>query len=566
MKFNLSKWIFSIATLVVCESTLFQGQLNANWQPVVTVSSSGEDVFTPDGPDLYVNELGNAVSVWTQSDLNNIIRASSYDRATNTWSTPVNISSTEINPSTGNQYYSQQADPDVALNDSGYAVAVWEGYYYLQEGPTFIGDFGVIISATRDANGVWSNVQIVNDIDPTADIIAKDGSVALNNNGLAVAVWTQTNEDTLISATFASFLPQGGSWSTPVQISDNEAGGRPEGGPHVAINNNGDVVVVWKQYYSGLAYGVVAATYDASSNTWSGPVQLNPSAKIEYLPEVAIDPNGNAVAIWVRYDNLVDPLSDVVASYFTKGSGWGASTVLYRSLLGSNEAFVVLDRFGNATAVFDATDNNYQVYSSNRPFNGTWTMPTQISTGGGNVLYSQNMQKSLAVNDTGDVIAIWYGGETEPEYQLISAARLYGQNWQTPESISFEIDANATNIGLASCGFAVAMWMDNSQELNTVEAAINGNILIPSGIEGKRCCEKFVTQKRCTNILYFPPNPCIIAYRIYRDNELIGTTSKCPWKFVDPLCTRRGLETYSITSVNIYGYESQPVIFQMPQF
>jgi hypothetical protein len=44
--------------------------------------------------------------------------------------------------------------------------------------------------------------------------------------------------------------------------------------------------------------------------TWTAPLTLSPAGQDASSPQVAVDPNGNAVFVWQRYDDTVDCPSD----------------------------------------------------------------------------------------------------------------------------------------------------------------------------------------------------------------------------------------------------------------
>ncbi len=535
--------------------TISQNGLEAAWQPPVLVSDP-VNISGTDGPVLDVTPSGNAVSVWSSQvgDLYRVtIKASSYTRVTNTWSLPVTISSLALNRF-GSPVDTQQGDPVVSINASDYAVAVWEGFHNYEIGPDFF-DVGTVFSSSRDSNGVWGPVQTISTLytDPTLDITAKDVSVSVNDSGLAVAAWTQNDNNTDIGTTMASFLPQGGSWSTPVAISNNEFP-RVEGGPSVAIDPSGNAVVVWRSDLPINRFSIFAATYNASTASWSGPVLLEAPSFVEFIPKTAIDAQGNALAIWTTSFDPSGTPTDVRSAYFKFGTGFEPSVTI-STQTNSTDAYVVLDPAGNGTAIWDGFGN---VFASSKPLGLPWTAPEAISDGLGELSEGFN-QTPLAVNPEGDVIAIFLNGGLFGTGVLSTSTRLFGGPWGDPEPIAATNPPIALNVGIASCGFAIALWeqFNTDTGFESVFAAINGNLLIPGASQVSRCCNKFATQTRCFNVLTWIPNPCFMSYRIFRDGVLIGTVANPgPFRFLDPLKCKRGNFTYTISGINIYGFES----------
>lgn len=546
---------YAALALFLCLFT--QTSLQGAWEPPEFVSDTSEPISTVDGPVLSVNPSGNAIAVWRLPGINTSLVKSSFYTRGGSWSPPVIISSLALNIF-DKPIYVSQGDPDIFMNASNYAVAVWEASEFLED---IEENAQVVVSATS-INGVWSPVQRISSIAPAdleADIFPENPVVAVNDSGLAVVAYKQSIEIDSVPTglVMASFLPFGGTWSTPVQISSEEIV-QIEHAPDIAMDPNGNVVVVWRREYQG-GYGVEAATFDSVGGTWSGPVTLNGVTNfIEPFPKTAIDYNGNAVAIWTRDGG--SSLREVVVAYFTYGVGWGTPIVLFESDELTKDAYVVLDPAGNATATWESGG---QIYSSRLPLGGSWRTPRVISEGTENYIDTGFVQHPLAVDLDGNAIAIWGNNDGF----LKSGSYFFGFGWQPPENIFNPASDTHMNIGLASCGFAVALWTGTFDTNPVVQAAVNFNLFTPVNFRGKRCCDHFVHQKRCLNILKWDPFPdCILFYRLYRDGELIEIfSSEGPFRFVDPLrCCKKDEHEYSLTSINTYGYESDPAIFVLP--
>src|SRR5581483_2487289 len=391
-------------------------------------------------------------------------------------------------------------DPDIVMNSSNYAVAAWEGVYNNAPFPS------VVIYATRSSDGTWNPAQILfagANFDQPVNI-----NLALNEAGTTVAAWrlqTSTGENTQVS-----FLPFGGSWSTPLMISTAEDGGSGDNKPFPAINENGNVVVSWQSKIVN-DFGIDVATYNAATNTWSRPLILDstPGDNVCANPRSAIDANGNAIVAW-RKDTTI------YASYFD-GTSWGPPVDL-SSVLGPTEPAldpdVVMDAQGNATVLWSTNGLNEQVFSSSRLPNGTWTTPVAISGGPFDSFSSFMSQNPLSVANNGDMMSIWGSNDT-----IFADYRPFGSQW-----LPFEIVASGSNIylniGLTSCGLGIAVWLETE-----VVASMNYNMLLPQNARAKKCCDKFTVQKRCLNILKWDPSPCAKYFNIYRDGVLIDSVS-----------------------------------------
>ena len=570
---KVSNWIVYLAASI--------GHLSAAWNPSVDIAVppiSYESGGTT-GPVLTVNSLNNGIGVWQgrppegpPSGGDDFIYASSYTFGSG-WGPPVVISDqTQVQTQLGPFYiYRNQGDPDVMMNDSGYAVAVWEGELVLPDPDLY---FRVIVSSSRSSDGTWSPVQIlqINDQDESS-VYPQNTSVAVNEAGLAVAMWNEEADFLPSSFIRASFLPQGSVWTTPVILDGpNEIDSQNIAGD-VEINDNGNAVAIWQSSSSTPVYTEVvrAATYDPATSLWT-TVTLDPDYQNfteSNPPEVAIDSNGNAVAIWIRQVTTIDDTGqEVAAAYYTNGSGWGPMVVLDSTFTASYSGpYVVMDPFGTATAIW-GNINNQEVFSSRLPLGGTWSAPTLVASGSFDAFDPYSVQEAASVDAQGNVVIII----EDSNGNLQSVLRTVQGGWQVPENIfSDERFVSFPNIGLGSCGFALAFWRDGSDF--DQDAIIQGSenfllanyLLAPANFVGSRCCQKFASQKACLVNLSWDPVDCAIFYYIRRNGELIATIpAGGSTSYVDPVCRKNQSSTYTLSAVNIYGIESPGVTITVP--
>ncbi|MCB1110291.1 MAG: hypothetical protein KDK64_04865 [Chlamydiia bacterium] len=133
------------------------------WTAAVDISSGGS---TTTAPQVGVSAAGDAIAIWERSAPSVDIRAARYNKGAGTWSAPVSIvASAAVNQ-----------DPILAVNDSLQALAVWEGF----DGVTVT----IRAASFNPTTNTWSAVQ---DVDPGVTTI--DTDVAIDNSGNGVAVF-----------------------------------------------------------------------------------------------------------------------------------------------------------------------------------------------------------------------------------------------------------------------------------------------------------------------------------------------------------------------------------------
>lgn len=302
-------------------------------------------------PSVAVAPNGDAVVLWSQHPGN--IYANRL--LSGVWTGGVLVETI----STGAAVY-----PRVAVYPNGDAVAVWQQY----EGSNRN------IYANRLTSGVWG----VPDLLETTDYVlggypsagrAEAPQIAVAANGDAVAVWEQRDDSATGRDIYANRLTSG-VWGG-AELVDLGAGIARD--PQVAVAANGDAVVVWDQdiriYARRLTSGVWEETMDSLNTPVSGVGH----------PQVAVDPNGNAVVVWQQFDF---GLQNVYANQFASGV-WGGQALLETSDGGdAGGAFVAVDPNGDAVAVWTqlvCLGNSRNAYS-NRLTSGAWGEAELIET------------------------------------------------------------------------------------------------------------------------------------------------------------------------------------------
>lgn len=295
---------------------------------------------------LALNNSGAIVAVWQQKDgTDNIIygQSSSYHGF---W--PVSYPTNGAALSARGQ---NAKNPAIALNDSFQAIAVWvrsNGIHDIIQAATFT--IGFKWSSPSDLSAPFQS--------------AAAPQIAINDSGQAVAVWSRSNGlNTIIQA---STLTYGGSWSAPIDLS---ATGEDASSPQLAINNAGQVVVVWKR--SNGLNTIIQATTCNFGQSWSTPVDLSELGQNATSPQVALNSLGQAAVVWSRSNGLntiiqasttsLPPLPPVNLSGLQKGysgHGWTKhyNRILWNASPSENVTHYKLYRNGTLIATIPKTE------------------------------------------------------------------------------------------------------------------------------------------------------------------------------------------------------------------
>lgn len=542
----------------------FSAPLNAAWNPSVQVS----DGVTAFDSVLSVNSSNNGVAVWGEERAippfreYGIVYSASYNYGSG-WTAPVVISPPDLGSPPAR--FLDQGDPDVRINESGYAIAVWEATYLDAQD----NDFDMIISATRSSSGIWSPVQIVRE-GPDVNFKPENPVVAVNDAGLGVTVWNEVRGANDTAFIMTSFLPFNGTWTPAFQL-DTGPSILLQNTPDVEINNNGNAVATWLLGDNNFSYEVKAATYDPITAIWT-TVTLDVNPLEDSNPFTGIDNNGNAVVIWQRRNGN---LTEIVASSFTIGTGWAPYVVIDSADSSIDEfaslPYVVMDQFGTATAVWNkgVLDVLEEVFASRLPLGETWSTPVSIAIG---EIDPFEVQKTADVDEFGNVVVITTNITTNDQILQSVLYKVEG-GWQTPENIfSNNRITSFENIGIGSCGFALSLWTRvlsffPQERVVVVEASDNlqlqNFVLPPSNFVGLRCCNKFATQKNCINRLSWSSVECAASYVLRRNGMIIATIpAGGSTSYDDPVCSKNP-SVYTLSVISVGGVESQPTTITM---
>lgn len=203
----------------------------------------------------------------------------------------------------------------------------------------------------------------------------------------------------------------------------------------------------------GLSLGLGALAFGSPASAvddWARPVTtLSDAALDARSPQIAVDPNGNALAVWVR-NGVVE-----ARRYSNASRTWGATTALSSS--GASDPQGAIDANGNAIAVWVRAD----VVESRRNAGGTWGPVVQVSD---NVIpgppaanVAQTPRIASAPNTSGgfsdDMMVVWRSDAQ------IKSRRYDGTSWSAVTDVSSVTDtAEAPQVAFDAQGEARAVW------------------------------------------------------------------------------------------------------------
>ncbi len=281
------------------------------------------------------------------------------------------------------------------------------------------GTWGAPQLAESDANGVLNQ------------------RLAVAPNGKAVAAWLEDRSTatlTTYSVHARAYSPDTG-WGAAVSFALTGGASMPE----VAVNANGDAIVLWEQSATnGTNLSVNTIRYSAATGAWDAAPTAVLSASEASLyaiyeainsHRITLDNNGNAFYAFSVSTILDNPDGAWVKQY--RNGAWSAAT---RFLTGASSnakdlQFAAAPDGRTATAIWKQFENNankFRMLASEYKEGSGWTTGHEID---GDLVKSFGASK-IAIAANGDTVAVWEGSNDSGS--SVYFARLANGTWSTP--------------------------------------------------------------------------------------------------------------------------------------
>lgn len=286
--------------------------------------------------------------------------------------------------------------------------------------------------------------------------------VAVDDSGCVVAVWSQW-EDTHLNVSANRYVP-GEGWGAAEMIGGNASGDVSE--PKVAVDPSGNAMAVWGQF-DGV-YSTWYSSYVVGEG-W-GPATLLESEEVDdaLFPRIASDPSGNFLTVWQQPEEGVN---SVWWSRYVPGDGWSAPDTVDTSSFAAFLPQVVVDRHGNGTALWTQSDGTLcsSRYVPGEGWGGTEVATTDAPGGAGST--------SAAADGIGNVVAVWTQADD-------SHLNVWANTYFNPDTVPPQVSIEAPSDGLTLESPTVEV--SGTTELG-VTLEVNG-LYVSVGLDGSFSC------------------------------------------------------------------------------
>jgi hypothetical protein len=339
----------SLSCIHIVETTSRDRAASA-WQPPIEVGRPG----IGNRPQVAINDAGSAAILWVH-DIGEprVVQAKIRSGLSGAWPNANDLSGMPL----------EVRSHAIALDAAGNAVAVWAQ----RDAATFyvVGDFRVAARGYWEAPVALSSVTGHTSAGPT---------LAFTWNSFALAAWIENGQLRVASGQATT-----GVWDAAVTLASGVGDGTDV---DVALNLAGDAAVAWSS-----PAGVHAATR-APGAGWTAPVRLGAGTDVD----VDLDRAGSALTIWTGASGVLQS-----ARHRRGAATWSRPFVVARDAVAPRLA---VNEDGNAVAVWIRRATNIAVAALRPASLGTWVRHAALSGSGASA-------PRVAISARGQAVAVW---------------------------------------------------------------------------------------------------------------------------------------------------------------
>lgn len=205
----------------------------------------------------------------------------------------------------------------------------------------------------------------------------------------------------------------------------------------------------------GALLACAALLAPAAQAEWLPPVDISEMSEYIAAPDVALDSEGNATAVWTRWNGSA---TVVETSFRPAGHAWEAPETLAEA----TSPQVVVDRNGNWTVDWErGVGSNVVIETTSRAPGGSWSEPVEVTE----FAQGADPEPFLAVDWEGSNTIVWVQEET-----VMSSFRTFAGEWGEPIPLS-EGNSYTPQAAMDGRGDATAVWMHYDGSRYVVESS-----------------------------------------------------------------------------------------------
>jgi len=312
------------------------------------------------------------------------------------------------------------------------------------------------VGGTGGTNQGWGTPVIVK---TTRSPIGTD--VAVDHDGNAIAVWSDEGGSGDHNA-WSNRYTLGGGWGTAVSF-QNDATGGSFTLPQIAVDPDGNATAMWGTFLQSALESTVRSARFTPGAGWGTPGSVETVMGGLGGPVLAVDPAGHVTAVWTANNGTVR------SARHTAGTGWTTPGSIEADTGTAASVQVVVDHDGSATAAWVQHDGSrWNAWSNRYTSGGGWGTALLLESSDAGDAGTPH----VAVDPDGRVTAVWVERD-EPAvgvpFHIWSARYIPGEGWGTPVLIgNAEESAGNIDIAVDPNGSATAVWQQANVSGNDI--------------------------------------------------------------------------------------------------
>ena len=277
-------------------------------------------------------------------------------------------------------------------------------------------------------------------------------------------------------------------FSAPKNLS-NSPGSSSE--PRIAVDGRGNINIVWNDNSSG-AFDIFFTRSSNLGTTFSAPHNISNNSGGSFIPQMALDGNGNIYVVWT--DNTAGN-DEILFSHSVDG---GATFSPPKNISNNNgnsfNTQIAVDTGGNVNVVWeDSTPGNLDIFFARSTDGGiSFSAPQDISNNVGNSEIPQ-----IGVDHSGDINVVWQDDTPGNLDVFFSRSTNGGASFSAPTDLSNNSGASIfPEIAVDDVGNINIVWEDTT--------ALNSGTLFTRSTNGGATFSPLQNLSGNTGISQFP--------------------------------------------------------------
>ena len=344
---------------------------------------------------------------------------------------------------------------------------------------------------------------------------AGEPELAVNLAGSAVAVWVQWD-----GAVWANRFTPGVGWAEAERIEGTFESYATH--PDVAIDPEGNATAVWQA--GGTPAMIMVSRYTPDGG-WQSAAPIDPTADpnaYAAYPYVAMDASGNAMAMWYQ---SAETGTTIVASRFSPGEGWAPFQRIDAESTGypNEPRGVAMDPSGSAIAIWTGDDQQGgTVFANHHTPESGWETPTAINDRGSG--WAQSPE--LAMDGSGNGIVVWQQDYQEPNWSSLITANQFtptggwGIAGPIEDSLTYSLEPH---VAMNDNGTAMAVWLGSAYGSEPISGIWSLRYTPTDGWETDPVLVEtlgdFSTSDSHPRVAVDPSDDALVVWRAYGTNE-----------------------------------------------